>query len=73
MILSEYKSLHEMNEKKSLSFSASIKDPLEQLFYQDRVLSDMMLKASREIAKKYGVKPGDVAMLELNMMIAGTK
>ena len=72
-ILAEYKSAHEVNAKKSLSFGASIKDPLEQSFYQDGVLSNMMLKVNREIAKKYGVKPGDVAILELHMMIAGAK
>lgn len=72
-ILAEYKSLHEANAKKSLSFGASIKDPLEQSIYQDGVLNNMMLKSAREIAKKHGIKAGDVFMLELHMMMAGTK
>ena len=73
IILAEYKLAHEVNAKKSLIFGSSIKDPLEQSFYQDGVLNNMMLKANREIAKKYGVKPGDVAVLELHMMIAGAR
>ena len=73
IILAEYKSALEVNIKKSSTFGASIEDPLEQACYQDGVLNNMTLKANREIAKKYGVKAGDVAMLELHMMMAGTK
>lgn len=72
-ILAEYKSAHEVNAKKSLSFGASIKDPLEQSLYQDGVLNNMMLKAAREIAKKHGIKAGDVFMLELHLMMSGVK
>ena len=64
-IVAELKMAKEANTQKSLGFGLSIKDPLEQSIYQDVVLSNMMLKSSREIAKKYGIKAADVFMIEL--------
>ena len=62
-IVAELKMAKEANTQKSLGFGLSIKDPLEQSIYQDVVLSNMMLKSSREIAKKYGIKAADVFMM----------
>lgn len=67
-IVEELKTAKEINAQKSLGFGSSIKDPLEQAVYQDGVLNNMMLKSSREIAKKYGIKAGDVFYIELNLM-----
>ncbi len=68
-IAAELKAAKEANAQRSLGFGLSIKDPLEQSIYQDVVLSNMMLKSSREIAKKYGIKAADVFMIELSLMM----
>ena len=72
-ILTELKAAHEINARRSLEFGSTIKDPAEQSIYQNGVLNNMMLKSSREIAKKYGIKAGNVFMVELHLMMTETK
>ncbi len=59
-IIEEYNSAKATNAKRSEDFGSTIQDPLEKSYYQAGVLRNMMLKACREIAKKYGIQPGDV-------------
>ena len=67
-IVAELGQAKEINAQKSSKMGLSIKDTLEQSFYQDGVLANMMLKSRREIAKKYGIKAGDISMIEINVM-----
>lgn len=59
-IIAEYNAAKSANTKRSQSFGATITDKLEKSYYQAGVLRNMMLKTCREIAKKYGIKAGDV-------------
>lgn len=58
----------EESEKSSESFGASITDQLEKTLYQEGVCQNKMLKATRAIAKQYGIQAGDVFTVEDALM-----
>ncbi len=67
-ILAEYKEAQEVSAENSLTFGTSIKDDLERSLYQEGVRKNKMLKATRNIAEKYGIKAGDVFPIEWSVM-----
>ena len=67
-IVEELSQAKEINAQKSSKMGLSIKDALEQSSYQDGVFANMMLKSRREIAKKYGIKAGDISAVEIHVM-----
>ena len=70
-IVAELNVAKERNAARSQGFGGTITDALEKSFYQTGVLNNMMLKARREIAKKYGIKSGDIATIEMHIASAG--
>lgn len=60
VIKESYNAAKSGNTQRSQGFGATITDPLEKSYYQAGVLRNMMLKACREIAQRYGIKAGDV-------------
>lgn len=56
------------SEESSQKFGGSITDPLEKTLYQEGVCQNKMLKATRAIAKKYGIQAGDVFTVEDALM-----
>ena len=70
-IIAELNQAKERNTARSQGFGATITDALEKSFYQAGVLNNMMLKARREIAKKYGIQSGDIATIEMHLTSAG--
>ena len=70
-IVAELNAAKEKNTARSQGFGATITDALEKSFYQAGVLNNMMLKARRTIAKKYGIQSGDIATIEMHIASAG--
>ena len=62
-IIAEYKKAKRESEQSSRKFGSGIEDELEREFYQDGVCKNKILKATRAIAEKYGIKAGDVVAL----------
>ncbi|MBR0204444.1 MAG: hypothetical protein IJQ56_08780 [Synergistaceae bacterium] len=65
-ILDEYRTASEAAAKSSLEFGSSITDDLERTLYQSGVENNKVLKATRAIAKKYGIKAGDIFTIEFH-------
>ena len=63
-IVNELKKAQDKAEKSSHSFGASIKNPTERSMYQQGVQQNKVLKATRAIAKKYGIRAGDIITIE---------
>lgn len=62
-IVAEFRKAQNESEKSSRTFGASIKDKSSRSMYQDGVCKNKVLKATRAIAKKYGIKAGDVVKI----------
>ena len=58
----------EESEASSQEFGGSISDELEKTLYQEGVCQNKMLKATRAIAKQYGIQAGDVFTVEDALM-----
>ena len=69
-ILEKYKEAQELDAKSSLEFGSSISDELERSLYQAGVEQNKVLKATRAIAKKYGIKAGDIFTIEFHLMFS---
>ena len=63
-ITEEFSNVRKESEESSQTFGGSIADPLEKTLYQEGVCQNKMLKATRAIAKKYGIQTGDVFAVE---------
>ena len=70
-ILAEYQAASEIAAKSSLEFGSSISDELERSLYQAGVEQNKLLKATRVIAKKYGIKAGDIFTIEFHVIYTG--
>ncbi len=62
-IVAEFRKAQKGSEESSKKFGASIEDSIERSMYQDGVCKNKVFKATRAIAKKYGIKAGDVVVL----------
>ena len=56
------------SEESAQSFGTSITDKLERTMYQETVSKNKVLKATRAIAKKYGIKAGDVFTVQSSVL-----
>ena len=69
----ELKQAQDVASKSSLDFGKGIKDSLERSMYQEGVRKNKVLKATREIAKKYGIKVGDVFVVSNHLFLENSK
>ena len=72
-IVQDLRIAQEKAGKESLNYGTSINDPLEQSFFQGGVSKNKLLKASQELAKKYGIKAGDIFTIDFHVMSQSLK
>mgnify|MGYP006916030896 CR=1 FL=1 len=66
-IVEELRKAQDEAAKSSLDFGKGIKNASDRAEYQEGVRKNKVLKATRAIAKKYGIQAGDIFVVEFNV------
>ena len=72
-IVEELRKAQDEAAKSSLDFGKGIKNASDRAEYQEGVRKNKVLKATRAIAKKYGIQAGDIFIIEGNVTIEAIK
>ena len=72
-IVAELRKAQDEAAKSSQDFGKGIKNASNRADYQEGVRKNKVLKATRAIAKKYGIQAGDIFVVEFNVVSEGLK
>ena len=72
-IVAELRKAQDEAAKSSQDFGKGIKNASDRAEYQEGVRKNKVLKATRAIAKKYGIQAGDIFVVEFHVVSEGLK